>query len=272
MTDRQSHNDANHAQASPGWAIDLNADVGEDPAALHDGREAALMAALSSANIACTGHAGDADSMPRVIELAIQHNVAIGAHPSYPDRASFGRARLAMPSAALRASLEQQIAALIRCAERQGARVVHAKPHGALYHAASDDPGIAHAILEAARACDRSLALVGLAGSRALRWWRDAGATTIAEGFADRGYDATGGLLPRSATGAVIADAGVAAAQAVRIARDGEAIAVDGTRVPKRCQTLCVHSDTPGAPALAARVRAALESAGVTVAPAAQQR
>jgi UPF0271 protein len=222
--------------------IDLNADVGEG----FD--DEPLYGVVSSVNIACGAHAGDDTSMTRAIETALTRGVAIGAHPGYPDREHFGRRSLDMNSAALRATILDQIDALSSIAEPLGARVTHMKPHGALYNKAAVDEELAALLADCAR--ERGLVYVGLANSAMTR----AGAR--AEGFADRAYTPEHTLVPRDVAGAVIHDPDAAAAQAVALARSG------------RCATLCVHGDTPGALEIARAVRAALTGAGIEIAAA----
>jgi len=227
--------------------IDLNADVGEGPG------ESPLFEIVTSANIACGGHAGDEASMRAAVRLAQRGGVAIGAHPSYPDRAGFGRRTLSLPTDALSASIAAQIAALAGVARESNAVIAHVKPHGALYNDAVDDETLALAIADGVRAASGDAVVVGLAGSTCLRLWREGGLSVAAEGFADRAYDARGRLVPRTTPGALITDPLVAAAQAVRLAEDGV------------CATICIHSDTPGAAAIAAAVRRALEASGFTL-------
>jgi UPF0271 protein len=228
--------------------IDLNADVGEGPG------EEPLYALISSANVACGGHAGDSASMRRSVLLALRHGVAIGAHPSYPDRAGFGRASLAMPAAALATTVSEQVRALASVAAGAGGAVTHVKPHGALYNDAAQSKDVADAIATGVASIAKSLALVGLAGSAALTVWAERGFATVGEGFADRAYGDDGLLVPRAKAGALITDPLAAAAQAIRLAEDGA------------CATICIHGDTPGALAIARAVRDALESAGFRIA------
>lgn len=250
-----------------GITIDLNADLGEDPSALEDGREAILLDHISSANIACGGHAGDARTMRAVIDLARARGVAVGAHPGYDDRAGFGRVPIQMKPEVLRRLIERQIGALMEAAESRGIRLSHVKPHGALYHAASTDTEIGDAILQAVWACDGSLALVAACGSAALRRWEAAGAAVIPEGFIDRRYRADGSLVPRSEPGAVIKDEDEAIEQGITLARDGRVRLADGTVGTLTCRTLCVHADTPGAARMARRLRPALLAMGVRIEP-----
>lgn len=229
-------------------SIDLNADVGEG------GDDAPLFAVIRSANIACGGHAGDAATMRTAVGSALAHGVALGAHPSYPDRVEFGRRTpAAVDLGQLLASLQDQVRVLHGIAVQCGGRLRHCKPHGALYHDVARSPELACAVATAVTAVVPGLRFVVLAGSPAERCLRDRGVPVLAEGFADRAYDAEGGLVPRSEPGAVLGDPAAAAAQAVAIARRG---GVD---------TLCVHGDTPGALAIARAVSAALVAAGFTV-------
>ena len=232
--------------------IDLNADVGEGPG------EDALYDVITSANIACGGHAGDRASMDVAVGLALRHGVAIGAHPSYADREGFGRISRELAPAALASAVASQIAVLAEIAATRGAHVVHVKPHGALYNDAAARNDVAAAIAEGVVQVSDALVLVGLANSDAITLWRARGLRTASEGFADRAYDSGGRLVPRTQTGALITDPQAAAGQAVRIASAG------------RCDTICVHADTPGAVAIAQAVRRGLEDAGFAVrAPAA---
>jgi UPF0271 protein len=246
-------------------SIDLNCDLGELPASVRDGTDDALMGCVSSANVACGGHAGDEASMEATVRSALEHGVAIGAHPSHPDRAAFGRRDLGSSPEEVEAFVLAQLQALVQVATRLGAKVVHLKPHGALYHAAHRDPAIAAAIARAAGTVDPRLVLVGLAGSGMLATWRANGFQVAAEGFADRRYEPDGTLRARSKIDALITDPAMAASQAVRIATSRDALAVGGARLTVAADTICIHGDTPGALAIARAVRGALESAGVEV-------
>jgi 5-oxoprolinase (ATP-hydrolysing) subunit A len=241
--------------------IDLNADVGEG------GDDRSLMPYLTSVNVACGGHCGDARTMAETVEAAASFGLAIGAHPSYPDREHFGRRDLALPPAELAASLAAQIDALARVAAARGARLAHVKPHGALYNRAARDGRLAELVAGAVVAVDRSLRLVGLAGSRLLDAARAAGLEVAAEAFADRRYAPDGSLASRALPEAVVSDPDAAAAQALSIVRDHRVAALDGTDLELQADTLCIHGDTPGAPSIARAVRARLARAGVTIAP-----
>jgi len=224
--------------------IDLNCDLGELEDAAY---EAALMEYITSANIACGGHAGDESTMERTARLALTRGVHIGAHPSYPDRAHFGRLPLTMTSAAIQTTVREQIERLERVVEKLGAHIGHVKPHGALYNVAARNGDVARAIGAAVAAWDPNATIFGLAGSECLSVWRDMGLRTAAEAFADRRYERDGSLRSRQFADALITEPREAAAQALRFAREGIA------------QTLCVHGDTPGAVKILKACREALE-------------
>lgn len=245
--------------------IDLNADVGEGLGPWPMGRDADLIPLVSSVNVACGAHAGDPLTMRRTVRQAIRVGASIGAHPGYPDLLGFGRRDLAMDPADLEASVLAQVAALRGIAATEGGTLVHVKPHGALYNRAAADPAVAEPIVAAVAALDRDLRIVGPPGSALLAAAVSAGLPVLAEGFADRAYEPDGRLRSRSLPDAVRHDPAAVAAQAVGIARDGAVTAVDGTVLPLRVETICLHGDTPGAVELARAVRAALAAAGVVV-------
>jgi 5-oxoprolinase (ATP-hydrolysing) subunit A len=246
-------------------SFDLNADVGELPEALADGREEALLRLVTSANVACGAHAGDPATMAGVLALAKRLGVAAGAHPGYPDRAGFGRASLGLTPAEIERTVFAQVAELDAAARGLGVTLTHVKPHGALYNDAARDETVAAAIARGVRRWSADTVVVGLAGSRSLAVYAAAGLRVAAECFADRVYEADGSLRSRKAPGALIADPRAAAAQAVSIAVSGTATAHGGARVAIAAATICVHGDSPAARATAAAVRAALAAAGVTV-------
>lgn len=241
--------------------IDLNADVGEGA-----GSDRALMSYITSASIACGGHAGDSETMRATVALAVAHGVAIGAHPSFPDRDGFGRRAMDLTAREVEDVVIDQIYALAAAADPEGERLQHVKPHGALYNMAADDPVLAEAIVRAVVSVDRALILFGLSGSELVRAGERAGLRTAAEVFADRAYEPTGGLVDRSRPGALIDDADVVVERALRMVRQQQVVAVDGSVVRLRVDTICVHGDTPRAAQLAARIRRALQDAGVNVA------
>src|SRR6267378_4446795 len=229
--------------------MDLNCDMGELPEAIADGTQESLMASLTSVNIACGGHAGDEHTMKTTVEQALRWKLAIGAHPGYPDRANFGRLELKLPAKEIADSVYEQVRALAEVAARCGARLAHAKPHGALYNQAVRNRELASAIAEGVARWDRHVVLVGLAGSPMLDVFRDAGFAVAAEAFAD----------------ALIRDPAEAGRQALSIVERGVVIASDGNEVAVDAQTICIHGDTPGTAEIAAAVARTLRQAGVTL-------
>jgi UPF0271 protein len=241
--------------------LDLNADVGEGLPEV----EASLIPLISSANIACGLHAGNADTIAKTVGLALRHGVAIGAHPGFDDREGFGRRRRDLTPQQVVDLMLYQLGALAAIAAAVGASLGHVKPHGALYNQAESDRSLAVAIVTGIRAFDPTMRLVGRAGS-AMQQAADAlGHAFTAEAFADRRYRADGSLLPRSEPDAVLVDPDRVGAQVRSLVISNHVIASDGSRVPVSFQSLCVHGDTPGAPALAARVRQEIEACGVSV-------
>ena len=247
--------------------IDLNADLGEGFGVWRLGDDEALLGLVTSANVACGFHAGDPSTMRRVCAQAVARGVAVGAQVSYRDLAGFGRRFLDVDPGELTDDLLYQLAALDGIARVAGTGVTYVKPHGALYNAALTHAGHARAIVDAVVAYDRRLPVLGLPGSELLRGAEAAGLRPVVEGFADRGYTPEGSLVPRRDVGALVEDPALVAERAVRMAADGVVVAVDGTRLRMPIESVCVHGDTPGAAGLAAAVRGALESAGLTLAP-----
>ena len=231
--------------------IELNCDAGEGQGGLAAGQDEALIPVVSAVNVACGAHAGNAATIRRTIELARQAGAAVGAHPSYPDRAGFGRQHVDMAPTALEESLVAQVDMVAAAAGELGCRVRHVKVHGALYNEAATDAALAEVVVRAiARASGGLMIVVGLPGSCLLQAATSADLPTMAEGFADRAYEPDGSLRSRARPDAVHTDPRVAARQAVDLAASG------------LVQTICIHGDTPGAPAIAAAVRAALVAAG----------
>lgn len=238
--------------------VDLNADLGEGAP-----DDAALLALVSSVNIACGWHAGDARLMQATVAAALARGVAIGAHPSYPDREHFGRREMQLQPEEVRADLIYQIGALDALVRAAGGRLHHVKPHGALYNQTARDPALADAIAAAVRAVDPGLAIYGLAGGELLRAAERAGLRAVAEVFADRGYRADGSLVPRSQPGALVDDVDEAVTRTLRMVREGVVQAVSGETVPLQAQTLCLHGDGPHALAFARAIHQALSDAGI---------
>jgi UPF0271 protein len=246
--------------------IDLNADVGEwtgdDPARETD---AALMALVTTVNVACGAHAGDVTTMDATVELAERHGLAIGAHPGYPDREGFGRSQLDLGPDALRTTLVEQLEALAAICAARGAALTHVKPHGALYHAAATDPELAQLVARVVRDVDPRIALFGPPGSALVEAAWDAGLRGVPEGFADRAYEPDGSLRARSLPGAVHDEPEMIASQAIHLATRQGVSATDGTWIEVPATTVCLHGDTPGIVASARAVREALESVSVDV-------
>jgi UPF0271 protein len=248
--------------------IDLNADMGESFGAWRMGADEELMPLVTSANIACGFHAGDPEVLDRTTALAVRHGVAVGAHPGYPDLRGFGRREVHAAPQEVEADVLYQIGAAAGFARAHGVRLVHVKPHGALYNQAVADEALALAIARAVARFDRDLVCVGLATSLAMREAaREQGLRFAGEAFADRAYNADGTLLARRVTGSVIVDPEQAALQALSIARDGVVVAHDGTRVALRAETLCLHGDNPSALANARAIRRVLAEAAIEVVP-----
>jgi UPF0271 protein len=245
-------------------SIDFNSDLGEGA-----GTEMALMPLITSANIACGGHAGNENTMRATVELAIKNRVAIGAHPGYPDRERFGRVAMDIPARELIESVRRQVDSLIAIASRMGARVTHVKAHGALYNQGERDATVARNVIFGVQAATggHELVIVAPPGSAMLQEASGVGMKVAREGFVDRAYEPDGTLQSRSVAGSVLIDPADAARQAISLVKDGGVTAVDGSFIKLAVDTLCVHGDTPGAPDIARAVRDALAKAKVKVAP-----
>lgn len=231
--------------------IDLNLDAGESADAQSSGLERQLMELVSSVNVACGGHAGDENTMGVAVGTAKELDLAIGAHPSYPDHENFGRVKIEMDYAVLTFSLTEQIRSLEDVCNEFGVVLSHVKPHGALYHVVSEDRKTANAFFEAVRRVNPELPIIGFAGSEFLEWAKALGFKTLREGFVDRRYDEEGFLKPRSEPGALIEIGAEAGEQAVAL--------ID------KADTLCIHGDTPNALRIARAVCASLSLAGVSI-------
>jgi UPF0271 protein len=244
--------------------VDLNADLGESYGSWRMGDDEALLDVVTSANVACGFHAGDPVTMLRTCRAAAARGVVVGAHPSYPDLVGFGRRRMELSDDELSAAVLYQLGALDACCRAAGTRLAYVKPHGALYHEVVSNPGAARAFV-AAVVVLAPLAVLGPAGSELLGAARKAGLKTAAEVFADRAYRADGRLVPRGEPGAVIDDPDAVAARVVEMVTRRSVTAVDGSSVPLLLDSICLHSDTPGAVALARRVCGELLGAGVEI-------
>lgn len=245
--------------------IDLNCDMGESFGRYSLGDDAAMLAYVSSANIACGLHAGDALVMQKTVQLALQAGAAVGAHPGYPDLQGFGRRAMALTPEEVEAVVLYQVAALAGFARSEQVELSHVKPHGALYNQAAKDCCLAAAIARGVARFSKDLILVGLAGSCLVEMGIAAGLRAAAEGFADRAYQPDGTLVPRSQPGAVLVDPEQAAAQALRLVQTGILITSGSQSTTLPVETICLHGDTPHALSFATAVRSALNQAGVKV-------
>ena len=247
--------------------IDLNCDLGEWIDADAAGRDAEVLAFITSANIACGGHIGDLGSMRETVRLAKKHGVAVGAHPSFVDARYFGRRELVLPTRDIEVLVEKQVGALVDVARSEDVHVSHVKPHGALYNMAARDRAVAEAVARSVAAIDANLTLFGLSGSRLLDAGRAAGLTVVAEVFADRAYEADGTLRSRKLPNSVLSEPALVVERAVQMVTKGTVVAITGEVLHVKSDTICVHSDTPGSVDLAGRLRRDLEVVGVMVRP-----
>lgn len=245
--------------------VDLNADMGESFGAWRMGDDAALLRSVTSANIACGGHAGDADVMAATMSLAHQGGVGIGAHPGFMDLAGFGRNRMSVPRSTLQNQLRYQVAASVGMARSIGAKVRHLKLHGALANMASEDPVLARDLYEAALSVDPELIVMILAATAQQQAVEELGCAWVGEIFADRAYNDDATLVDRSREGAVIHDPALAGARMVAMVQARAIITDSGKQIPAAIDTICLHGDTPTAVLIAQSVRAALEGAGISV-------
>ncbi len=245
--------------------IDLNSDLGEAETPETQAVEAAMIPRLTSVNIACGGHAGTPDTMRRTAALAAHHGVMIGAHPGLPDREGWGRVERAVTADEVCQVVADQLRVVAQVVAVEGTRLAHAKPHGALYNMAARDPRIAQAVVRGIQAFGDPLRVVALAGSALVAAAREAGLPVVQEAFVDRAYRADGRLVPRSEPGALV-EGEAAVRRRIRDLLAGTVISVDGTPLPIRADSVCLHSDTPQALRLADVVRDELASAGVRIA------
>ncbi|MFC7546308.1 LamB/YcsF family protein [Plantactinospora sp. GCM10030261] len=247
--------------------MDLNADLGEGFGTWRLGDDDALLEVVTSANVACGFHAGDAGTMRHVCAGAAERGVTVGAQVGYRDLAGFGRRRIEYAFAELRDEIVYQVGALAAFCRLAGTRIGYVKPHGALYTTAAVEESQAAAVVAAISAYDSKLPVLCAPGSVLAQLATGAGLRVVAEGFADRGYRPDGTLVPRGAPGALITDVDEVVARAVRMARDHTLVAIDGAVLPAPVESICVHGDTPGAVELAGRIRVALADAGLALAP-----
>lgn len=247
--------------------IDLNSDLGEGYGPWAMGDDAAMLDIVTSANIACGGHAGDPETMFDTLRLAVERGVVAGAHPGYADREGFGRRVIPMTPGAAGRMVAAQVGALRGVATLAGAELRYVKPHGALANLAADDRVLADAIVAAVAAQPGFLAVLAISGTELEHAARAAGVEVFSEIFADRAYLPDGRLMPRSRAGAVLHDAEAAAARLARFVETGLMPVVGGDPIPLAAQSVCVHGDSAGAVEMARGIRARLEAAGVAIAP-----
>lgn len=245
--------------------IDLNADLGESFGPWSMGEDATMLTIVTSANIACGGHAGDAMTMAETTRMARENGVKIGAHPGYADREGFGRRIIPMTPAEISNMVATQIGALRGAAAMSGAQVVYVKPHGMLNNFACVDHETASAIVHGVKAAHPDLAMLAISGTVLETLSKEAGLTTYSEIFADRGYTDEGTLVPRGQPGAMITDPDAAASRLTGFAKTGLMPTVTGKEIPLQAHSICVHGDSPHAVAMAGSVRAALSADGVSV-------
>lgn len=241
--------------------IDLNADLGEGV-----GDDEAMLELVSSASIACGAHAGSPETIRRMLRLCKEKGVRSGAHPSYPDRLNFGRLRVVMPLDQLIGQLRSQLVLIRTIADQERQPVAYVKLHGALANQAAEELPLAVALFGALQAMDRNITVLALDASAQVRAAQAVGLGVELEAYADRAYQPNGMLVPRSADGAVLHDAGLIAERCVRLAEQGEIVAVDGTVLKVGARSICIHGDNPEAVAIAREVRKALEAAGIAIA------
>ncbi len=244
-------------------SVDLNADMGESFGPWKMGDDAALLKIITSANIACGGHAGDADVMAATMKMAVENDVGIGAHPGFMDIAGFGRNRISMPRKTLQNQIRYQVAASVGMARSIGAKVRHLKLHGAIGNMTSEDEQMARDLYEAALSVDPDMTVMVLAATAQQRAAEAIGCPYAAEIFADRAYNDDATLVDRSKPGAVIHDAELAGRRMVEMVKAGAIITESGKHIPTRIDTICLHGDTPEAVQIAGSVRASLEAAGI---------
>ncbi|MHA6482715.1 LamB/YcsF family protein [Paenibacillus sp. strain BS8-2] len=243
--------------------IDLNADMGEGYGAYRIGNDKELMKVVTSANIACGFHAGDPGTIAATIKLALEHDVAIGAHPGLPDLNGFGRRAIAITPKEAYEMTVYQIGAIQAFATAEGARISHVKPHGALYNMAAKDGALAEAIAEAIYKIDGNMMLYGLSGSSLVRAAQQLGLRSAHEVFADRSYEEDGSLTPRHVNGSVLENPVEAGARMVRLVQSGELLTRQGSWIKLKADTICLHGDSPDALGHADELVRALRASGI---------
>lgn len=245
--------------------IDLNSDLGEGFGPWPMGDDATMLSIVTSANVACGGHASDTETMYRTLELARDNNVIVGAHPGYNDREGFGRRVIPMTPDEIGRMCAAQIGALMGVAAQVGVKVRYVKPHGALGNLAARDRAVADKIVAAVQKIDPDLAMLAISGTESEQAARAANAPVFSEIFADRGYLSTGQLVPRGQDGAMIHDAAEAAGRLLAFLESGLMPVIDGEPIPLAAQSICVHGDSDGAVSMAREIRDRLSAEGVSI-------
>ncbi len=243
--------------------VDLNSDLGESFGAYTIGMDAEILKYVSSANVACGWHAGDAMVMAKTVELAKEHGTAVGAHPGMPDLMGFGRRVMAITPAEAKNYVKYQVGALMAFTKSAGVKMQHVKPHGSLYNMAAKDYELSKAICEGIYEIDKDLILMGLAGSQTIKAAEDVGLRTCSEVFADRAYNEDGSLVARSLEGAVIHDKDLAIKRVIRMVSEGKVESIQGPDVEIKAESICVHGDNKEALVFVEQIRKALEEAGI---------
>ena len=245
--------------------VDLNSDLGESFGNYTIGLDESVIQSVSSANIACGWHGGDALVMQKTLHMAKEHGVGIGAHPGYPDLVGFGRRNMAVTPNEIKAYVQYQLGALLAFTISIGEKVQHVKPHGAMYNMAAKDYGLAKAIAEGIYEVDKNIILLGLANSEMIKAGADVGLRVASEVFADRAYNADGTLVSRNVPGSVLHDTNLAIKRVVRMVKEGKVTAISGEDISINAQSICVHGDNPEAVTFVKEIRQKLEEEGVTL-------
>ncbi|AVP54773.1 UPF0271 protein [Clostridium tetani] len=245
--------------------VDLNSDLGESFGNYKIGLDEEVIKYVTSVNVACGWHAGDPLVMEKTIKIAKENEVAVGAHPGFPDLMGFGRRNLLTSHMEMKAYIKYQLGALMAFAKGEGGKIQHVKPHGAMYNMASRDSVLAIAIAEAIYEVDKDIILLGLANSELIKAGEHVGLKVANEAFADREYNVDGTLVSRSREGAVIHDANVAIARVIRMIKEGKVTAITGEDVEINAQSICVHGDNPEAVEFVKRIKTKLKEEGIEV-------
>lgn len=249
------------------YFVDLNSDLGESFGSYKLGNDEQVLNYVSSVNIACGFHAGDPVVMEKTVLSAIERSVAIGAHPGYPDLMGFGRRKMQLDASEARAYMIYQIGALKAFVEASGGKLVHVKPHGALYNMAAVDEHLAETLAKAVYDVDRELAFVGLSNSLMVKAAETVGLRTVHEVFADRAYNSDGTLVARQVEGALIKDIEVCVSRVLKMVKDRRVTAIDGTEIGIRADSVCIHGDSETALIFARTLRERLEAEGIIIKP-----